>query len=109
LTDAYAILAVEVLVIGLVVVSAFKSLRKSKGVRLSLTRGPESRKKFGVAYGFGSVLILQLINSSEAFVGHKVLLSLVNLAALFYLCFLSGWFRNKIIGRINRWEKAPER
>jgi hypothetical protein len=109
LTDAYAILAVEVLVSGLVLVSAFKSLQKSKGVRLSVTRGTESRKKFGVAYGFGSVLILQLINSSEAFIGHKVLLSLFNLAALFYLCFLSGWFRNKIIGLINRWEKAPER
>jgi hypothetical protein len=102
-------LAVEMLLISLVVVSAFKSLRKRKASRLSVARGPESRKKFGVAYGFGSVLILQLINSSEAFVGHKVLLSLFNLAALFYLCFLSGWFRNKIIGMINRWEKAPER
>jgi len=109
LTDAYAILAVEVLVIGLVVVSAFKALRKNKGVRLSVTRGPESRKKFGVAYGFGSVLILQLINSSEAFIGYKVLLSLFNLAALFYLCFLSAWFRNKIIGWIDRWEKTPDR
>jgi len=109
LTDAYAILVVEVVIIGLVVISAFKSLRKSKGARLSLTRGPASWKKFGVAYGFGSVLILQLINSSEAFVGHKVLLSLVNLAALFYLCFLNGWFRNKIIGMIDRWEKKPER
>jgi hypothetical protein len=109
LTDAYAILAVEVLLISLVVVSVYKSLWKRKGVRLSLTRGPGSWKKFGIAYGVSSVLILQLINSSETFVGHKVLLSLFNIAALFYLCFLNGWFRNKIIGWIDRWEKTPER
>jgi hypothetical protein len=35
-------------------------------------------------------------------------LSLADLAALFYLCFLNGWFRNKIIGWITYWEKEPE-
>jgi len=103
------IVAVELILAGLVLVSVLQPLRRNKGVDRQVKRGPESRRRFGVAYGFCSVLLLQVINSSAAFKGHKVLLSLGNLAALFYLCFFSGWFRNKIVGWISWWEERPER
>lgn len=109
MTDLYAILGVELILAGLVLISILQPLRRNNGISIQVKRGPESRRRFGIAYGFGSVLLLQVINSSAAFTGHKVLLSLANLAALFYLCFFSGWFRNKIVGWIGRWEKRPER
>ncbi len=109
MSDCYAILAVELILAGLVFISLLQRFRRKKGSTVQVTRGPESRRSFGVAFGFGSVILLQVINSSAAFAGHKVFLSLANLAALFYLCFFNGWFRNKIVGWIGRWEERPER
>lgn len=111
MTDCYGIIGVELLLAGLLLVSAWHSIRtrRHRGAIALVDRGPVSRENLGIAYGFGSVLILQIVNSSEAFKGHKVLLSLADVGALFYLCFLSGWFRNKVIGWFARWEKTPER
>ena len=108
MSDAYMIIVVELLLACLVIFSKFKSCRKGKGVEVKVIRGSESREKFGIAYGFSSVLLLQVINSSAAFMGHKVFLSISNITMLFYLCFLSGWFRNRLVGWIGRWENTPE-
>ena len=110
-TDCYAVLLVQIALFGVWVVALVKSAQArfdSSGLKKDVFRGPESRRRFGVAYGFGSVIILQLINASEAFKGNKVLISIADIAMLFYLCFLSGWFRNKIIGWTSKWESKPE-
>lgn len=119
MTDFYAMVAVQLALASLLAICLVGPWVARPRTRLnrkpdnrasaSVIRGPESRRKFGVAYGFASVLILQIINSSQAFVGNKVLLSLFDLGVLFYLCFLNGWFRNKLIVWINAWENAPER
>lgn len=111
MTDYYTLLAVQG-VLGVVFVIALAKPRldrlRSRSLDVEVARGPESRQRFGVAYGFASVLLLQLINSSEAFKGHKVLLSVIDLGVLFYLCFFSSWFRNKVVGWITRWEQRRE-
>jgi len=115
-TDYYAVLFMEIALIGLTLVALVKAVpvptrrdRSGLEAEAEVVRGPKSRRILGVAYGFGSVIIVQLINASEALKGHKVLLSITNIAMLFYLCFLNGWSRNKIIEWIGEWESKPER
>jgi len=105
-TDCYAIIVVEVILLILLIIALCKAHSKGPGVRVK--RGPKSRHKFQIAYGFGTVIMLQIINSSNAFTGHKVLLSIINIIILCYLCFLNGWFRNKIICWISKWEEMWE-
>ena len=113
MTDWFVTIVLELGLLGLVVVSSYKSRRSRRprsgvSAELQTLRGPGSRRRFGIAYGFGSVLLLQVINVSEAFKGNKVFLSVFDLGVLFYLCFYSGWFRNKIIEQMTRWEARPE-
>jgi hypothetical protein len=113
MADYYTLLTVQG-VLGIIVVIAFARallvrMTSNKRLRAEVVRGTESRKRFGAAYGFASIIVLQIINSSEAFKGYKVLLSVIDLGVLFYLCFFSSWFRNKVSGWINRWEQMRER
>src|SRR5437870_13086053 len=101
-TDCYAVVLVQVALFGLLMISVVNSLPAR------VFRGPKSRSRRVTAYGFSSVIILQLINSSETFKGNKVLISIADIAILFYLCFFNGWFGNKIIGRVSKWESKPE-
>ena len=105
MSDWYAVLLVQVVLIGM----AFIAMVRAACMRgPEVFRGRESRRRFGVVYGFASVIMLQVINTSEAFKGHKVLLSFLDVLLLFYLCFLNSWSRNKIIGLISKWEATPE-
>lgn len=73
-----------------------------------ITRGEESQKRYSLAYGFISVIVIQLIQVSTAFVGHKVLISVIDLSFLFYLVFYNGWFRNWFLCRIHEKSERPE-
>lgn len=73
-----------------------------------ILRGEESQKFFYFTYGFVSVIVLQFIQVSEAFVGHKVLIAAIDLSLIFYLSFYNGWFRNWILGHIIAWKGRPE-
>lgn len=63
-------------------------------------RGQKSWDHFNLVYGILSVVVIQLISISEAGTGYKVIISVLDLSALFYLNFFNGWFRNKIIGLV---------
>ena len=45
-----------------------------------------------------SIIILGIVSISETANGYKLYIFLVDILICFYLCFLNGWFRNKIIG-----------
>ena len=74
----------------------------------AVTRGEVSWQYLYLFYGFTSVVLLQLINTTEAFKGYKTLITLVNLLVLFYLCFYNSWFRNKIVGLISKSKQKTE-
>ena len=112
MSDYYAILFVQFVLVAVTLIAVYKSLRRywsKSGVAVEVLRGPESRRRFTVWFGFMSVLAMQLIDVSQAFEGHKVLLGIVDLGMLFYLCFMNTWFRNRIILWSSSWEHRPER
>lgn len=74
-----------------------------------VTRGEESWKMFYLGFGIVSVVLMQVINSSEALKGFKTIISIVNLAMLVYLAFFNGWFRNKTLGIITKSQQKEEK
>jgi len=75
---------------------------------VAVTRSEISWQYLSLFYGLASVVLLQLINTTEAFKGYKTLITLVNLSVLFYLCFYNSWFRNKIVGLITKSKQKTE-
>lgn len=128
-SDGNVLLAVHCLLAIVLLVAAYKDLRQrlgkwwrkkrkathKGGMRVSATfdgeviRGPVSRQQLFAAYGFILAILLQLINVSEAWTGHKVLASVLDTVIMLYLSLFNGWFRNLVIGLIAQWEKRPER
>ena len=51
-------------------------------------------------YGVTSVAFVAVNTMAEALVGYKVIITLLDLIALFYLHFFNSWFRNGVIGII---------
>ncbi len=75
----------------------------------TVARGKESWNYFYLVFGIVSVVLMQVINSSEALKGFKTIISIVNLAMLVYLAFYNGWFRNKILGLIAKSQQKEEK
>jgi len=98
------------------VATALYGLRKDKGWLMppspfegsSLKRGPESWNHLNLAFGIVSVNVLQIIGSSDALPGCRATLGFIDLAAMIYLFFFNGWFRNKAIGLISRSQTMEE-
>jgi hypothetical protein len=82
--------------------------RGSDSAELSVQRGPESREQFYLAYGFVSVIVLQVVNAAQTLQDHKTILSILDIAILVYLAYFSGWMRNKIINGVVAWRARPE-
>ncbi len=98
------------------VATALYGLRRDKGWLLppspfegsSLTRGPESWNRLNLAFGIVSVNVLQIVGSSDALPSCRAALGFVNLAAMIYLFFFNGWFRNMAIKLILRSQTMEE-
>ena len=76
--------------------------KKEGALEIVIKRGEKGWDNFNLAYGIASIIVLQLINSTEALKGYKTIISLYNLMSTLYLFFYNGWFRNKITGLINK-------
>jgi hypothetical protein len=112
LNDKYIFVAFEaalVLLLFWAIVRDTGLLRRDRSITRELKRGQESWNKLYLAFGFSSVLTLQVINSSEAWKNYKVIISLFDISILCYLFFYNGWFRNKIIGFITKSTEMKER
>jgi len=75
-----------------------------------ITRGKESRSTFMLFHGLGVLLLFQIISTTNLGItwNWKPWLSLLNFVAVGYLAFFSGWFRNKWIGLIIKFERRPD-
>ncbi len=82
--------------------------RKRGGATISFRSGEESWKSYVLVYGVVSVLVMQLISVSSAYMGHKVVISAIDLCVLIYLFFYSGWFQNRVRGALNKSKDAKK-
>jgi len=55
-----------------------------------------------------SVIILGIISIPEIANGYKLYIFLVDILICFYLCFLNGWSKNKLIGWRQKLQKTEE-
>ncbi len=79
------------------------------GVKLSVKRGKESWNNFYLTFGIASIILIQVINSSNSLRDYKTIISIINLIVLVYLTFFNGWFRNKIIAFISNSQNKVEK
>ena len=105
-TDCLVFSAVHLAFFGFIAYAVVHDWRLNRVGKI--IRGEVSQKYIYVTYGFVSVILMQFIQVSEAFQGHKVLFSVVDLGALFYLIFFNGWFRNWLIGKLSAWKQRSE-
>lgn len=102
----------EVSFVGLFVFAVLRErgwfVRKTGGIAI-VKRGQESWNKFNLTFGIASVVLMQVINSTDALEGYKTIISITNLAMLLYLAFFNSWFRNKTIGIISKSQQKEER
>jgi hypothetical protein len=100
----------------ILVATALYGLCKDKGWLMppsplegsSIKRGPESWNRLNVAFGIVSVNVLQIIGSSNGLPSCRATLGFIDLAAMIYLFFFNGWFRNKAIGLISQSQTMEE-
>lgn len=83
--------------------------RNNKGFIAEVKRGETSWGYFASTYGFLSVILLQIINTTEAWKGYKTITTITDLWLLMYLCFYSSWFRNKIVGMFEKSKNMTEK
>ena len=83
--------------------------RNTGGVKTEVTRGDESWGHFHAAFGFLSIFLLEVINTTEAWKGYKTIITFVDLLLLIYLCYFSSYFRNKIVGIFSKSKNMTEK
>jgi len=72
--------------------------------------GEKSRNAFMIFHALSLILLFQIISTTNLGItwNWKPWLSLLNFLAVGYLAFFNGWFRNKWIGLIIKFERRPE-
>jgi len=98
----------EIVIFSLLFIGIYQEIREKTGKNIK--RGEKAQKQFLRTFNiFSSIVILGVINATEAFSEYHVILILSNLAIVFYLSFCNSWSKNKIIGFYSKylegWEK----
>ncbi len=103
-SDIYCLLVMEGLLAVLVItairqrVPALRRQRRSSfEVTATVDRGEHSMNALYVMYGTTAIVYALAVQVSQAFVGHKVLLIVLNYGAITYLFFFNSWFRNALL------------
>jgi hypothetical protein len=73
------------------------ALMRSGGMHAVLKRGEKSWATL-ISFWALSIIIIEIIISSDLIANHRVIIGLLNVVVLVYLNFFSGYFKNKIIG-----------
>jgi hypothetical protein len=110
LSDRSAFILAE----GTLVFFAIRALyvEKHRGnPEVRIIRGPEGWACLPIGFAVLSTIWIQLIAvvSVNEINGYRGFLTLVNIFLLAYLCFLNGWFRNKIVGFITHSQSLVEK
>ena len=97
-SDLIVFISFHILFYGIFLYALFRELishLNSGGI--TVKRGEESYKNLHLAYSIIAIIFLELINTTDAFRGHKTIITLIDLSILLYLCLYNSWFRNKLI------------
>jgi hypothetical protein len=81
---------------------------RPRGIPSSVKRGEQSWKIL-LSFWALSIILIEIIISSELILNHKVIVGLLNLGVLIYLNLFSPYFRNKIIGWAAKLKNMEER
>lgn len=86
------------------------SMSTTGNARISVNRGEGSWEYFGLAWTVLSVFIIEAnsLYSSPLVNNYSIAILIADLIAITYLCFISSWFRNKIIWIVNLRNKTPD-
>lgn len=98
----------DLTIVAVFLLAVFKDMAaKARRGGTSVKRG---EKSWFILLSFWalSIIIIEIILSSEVAASHKVILGLVNVAILAYLNLFSSYFRNKIIGWWIKLQKLEE-
>ena len=101
--DEYVFPLFQAAFLGVVLWAWFRDrgwFRPKTGSSATVKRGEKSWGYFHVAYGVLAVVFVEVNSTTEAWKHYKTVVSLADLALLFYLCFFNGWFRNKLMGLV---------
>lgn len=89
-------------------VYVWKMSGKYAGIKGSVRRGDHSWSSFPIGFALMSIFAVAIVSHSTWIDGYQSSVIVVDLAAIFYLCFFNGWFRNLIIkiagNSKNMWE-----
>lgn len=96
-SDAIVFLAVQIIIVATVVFAVGED-RRSQAKRASISINPSH---LVLAYSVVSASVIQSVSAAVLFSGYKMVITLADLAAAFYLCFYSPWFRG-IVSRVLR-------
>lgn len=83
-------------------------LKKKGSIDAVVKRGEQSWSYFPIAFGILSVVIIEVIGITDTLGNYQAILIIINLLILLYLCFFSGWFRNKLVGFFSRSRQMEE-
>ena len=101
----------ELLLIGFYIFALIKQsyYRFKRGISAEVIRGDMSWEYFFITWAILSMILSTVISSTNILVGYKTLIIIIDLWILFYLVFINGWFRNKIVGFWAWFKKLPEK
>jgi len=113
-SDAILFVALQVGLVLFAVSSAFLSWwvygrRKNSGVSLKVKRGPQSMGYFYGTYLALTSIFVALSLHVELASSHRVFFVLLDTILIAYVCLFNPWFRNKLLGWINRVSELERR
>jgi hypothetical protein len=118
LRDDYVFPLFQVVVFALFAFAVWKDLNivrrirdrffRSGTLKVEAIRGPASREYFHLAYGLGSVVLLQIVNAANVWHDYKTAIGLADVGILLYLAYFNRWMRNRIVGFVTKWQKRPD-
>lgn len=96
--------------VQLIVVDSIHSLSMSGNAMISVYRGEGSWEYFALAWTVLSVFVIEAngLYESTAVTGISIGVVVLDLLIITYLCFVSSWFRNKIIALVNLRNSKPD-
>ena len=83
--------------IGSLIADLVTRFKKSK-LSMKVTRSITSWEYLIISYNILTVFFIAIVSVSIYFNEYKIIIIVVDQIFLVYLCFLSSWFKNKIIG-----------
>ena len=90
-----------------VVLDIIIRLKRSK-LSMSVKRGNTSWEHLIISYNILAIFFISVVSVSIFFNPYRIFIIIADQIILIYLCFISSWFRNKIIGMWSKIKSLKE-